>query len=211
MTGTPPEDREPRDDTAIMPVPDSPVAPSAAVDDPRPGQTGVAPAPPVTPAVADLVAAPPQHGTGHRFPPVSQPSPGQTQPPVHPAYQQQTVTHAYGAPVFGRPAVGGGHVAVAWVVAVLTLGYMLPWAIAATRGRPNTGAIALVNLLVGWTFIGWVAALVMACLSDPVQVASPTFVQVNSPGPTTAPPGWYPDGRGGSQYWDGRGWVSGPR
>jgi len=52
---------------------------------------------------------------------------------------------------------------VAWVAALLTLGYMLPWAIAVTRGKANAGAIGWVDLLVGWTFIGWVAALVMAC------------------------------------------------
>lgn len=54
---------------------------------------------------------------------------------------------------------------VAWVVAVLTIGYMLPWAIAATRGKSNSGAIGLINLLLGWTLIGWIVALVMACSS----------------------------------------------
>jgi hypothetical protein len=52
---------------------------------------------------------------------------------------------------------------LAWVVAILTLGYMLPWAIAATRGKSNAAAIGLVNLLAGWTVIGWIVALVMAC------------------------------------------------
>lgn len=111
-------------------------------------------------------------------------------------------------PQYQSPTVGGGHIAVAWVVAVLTLGYMLPWAIAATRGRSNTLAIALVNLLVGWTFIGWVAALVMACLSEQRTVVAPqTFVQVNAAaaGPLP-PPGWYPDGVGGHRYWNGREW-----
>lgn len=57
---------------------------------------------------------------------------------------------------------------VAWIVAVLTAGYMVPWAIAATRGKSNTGAIFWLNLLLGWTFIGWVIALVMACTSHQV-------------------------------------------
>lgn len=48
------------------------------------------------------------------------------------------------------------------VVAVLTLGYMLPWMVAALRGKSNHWAIFFVNLLVGWTLIGWVIALVMA-------------------------------------------------
>ncbi len=52
---------------------------------------------------------------------------------------------------------------LAWVIAVCTLGYMLPWAIAATRGKANTGAIGILNLLLGWTLVGWIVALVMAC------------------------------------------------
>jgi len=51
---------------------------------------------------------------------------------------------------------------VAWLVALLSAGYMLPWAIAATRGKINSGAIFWLNLLLGWSIIGWVIALVMA-------------------------------------------------
>lgn len=40
---------------------------------------------------------------------------------------------------------------------------MLPWAVAATRGKSNATAVALINLLLGWTLIGWIVALVMAC------------------------------------------------
>jgi len=54
-------------------------------------------------------------------------------------------------------------IVVAWIAAVLTAGYLLPWAIAATRSMPNHGAIFVLNLLLGWTIIGWIVALVMAC------------------------------------------------
>lgn len=54
-------------------------------------------------------------------------------------------------------------VLLAWVIAVLTGFYMLPWAVAVTRSMPNTGSILLINLLLGWTIIGWIVALVMAC------------------------------------------------
>lgn len=60
---------------------------------------------------------------------------------------------------------------VAWVVAVFTLLYMLPWAVAETRGKSNALAIGLVNLLLGWTLIGWIVALVMACGSHQVAYA----------------------------------------
>jgi ABC-type sugar transport system permease subunit len=50
---------------------------------------------------------------------------------------------------------------VAVVVALLTAGYMLPWAIAAVRDVPHW-SVFWVNLLLGWTIVGWVVALVMA-------------------------------------------------
>lgn len=55
-----------------------------------------------------------------------------------------------------------------WIIAILSAGYMLPWAIAATRGKSNTGAIFWLNLLLGWTLVGWIIALVMACTSHQV-------------------------------------------
>jgi uncharacterized protein with PQ loop repeat len=61
---------------------------------------------------------------------------------------------------------GGVHQVIAWIVAILTLGYMLPWAVAATRRKSNTGAIALINVLLGWTVVGWVIALVMAASAE---------------------------------------------
>lgn len=51
---------------------------------------------------------------------------------------------------------------VAWVVAICSVGYMLPWALAATRGKSNHWAIFWLNLLLGWSLVGWVVALVMA-------------------------------------------------
>lgn len=36
-------------------------------------------------------------------------------------------------------------VVIAWCVTVVTLGYMLPWAVAATRGKSNATAIGLVK------------------------------------------------------------------
>ena len=55
-----------------------------------------------------------------------------------------------------------------WILVLVTGGYLLPWAIAATRGKSNTGAIFWLNLLLGWTVVGWIIALVMACTSHQV-------------------------------------------
>ena len=62
-------------------------------------------------------------------------------------------------------SIKSGQAIVAWIVTILTLGYMLPWAIAATRGKSNAGAIGWLNLLLGWTFIGWVVALTTASVA----------------------------------------------
>lgn len=77
--------------------------------------------------------------------------------PVHP--RTAVITDSRTNPV---------EVTLAWIITVLTLGYMLPWAVAATRGKSNSWAIGLVNFLLGWTFLGWVAALVMACMAHQV-------------------------------------------
>ena len=69
-------------------------------------------------------------------------------------------------------------ITLAWIFAVITLAYMLPWAIAATRGKSNSVAIALVNFLLGWTFVGWVIALVMACTAHKQRMAVVQMVNV---------------------------------
>lgn len=125
------------------------------------------------------------------------------------------------APATDQRAVSGAVVAIAWVSAVLTFAYMLPWAIAVTRGRSNMAAIGVLNLLLGWSVIGWIAALVMACQAHaPVLGMTPINVvlaqqfppaQFAGPVPPVTPhpaAGWYPSPEGeGLQYWDGHGWT----
>lgn len=65
----------------------------------------------------------------------------------------------------------GGQTALAWILTIFTLGYFLPWAIAATRGKSNAGMIGLLNFLIGWSLIGWIVALVMACSPHQTAVA----------------------------------------
>ena len=71
------------------------------------------------------------------------------------------------------------HVVIAWALAVFTLLYLLPWAVAATRNKNNVVAIAMINVFLGWSLIGWVAAFVMACTSNPT---SPVMI-INYPAP----------------------------
>ena len=65
---------------------------------------------------------------------------------------------------------------ISWVVTALTLGYMLPWAIAATRGKRNAWAIFWLTVLLGWTLVGWLVAVVMSLNSH-------NLVAVNRPQP----------------------------
>lgn len=50
---------------------------------------------------------------------------------------------------------------VALIVMALAA-YLLPWFVASARKHNNSSAIALFTLLLGWTGIGWVAALIWA-------------------------------------------------
>jgi hypothetical protein len=43
--------------------------------------------------------------------------------------------------------------------------YFLPTIVATTRNHHNQGPILVINLFLGWTFIGWVIALAMATSS----------------------------------------------
>ena len=44
--------------------------------------------------------------------------------------------------------------------------YLLPTIIAYNKHKKNAGAICALNILLGWTFIGWVAALVWSLTND---------------------------------------------
>jgi Superinfection immunity protein len=62
-------------------------------------------------------------------------------------------------------AAAGG--AVLFGVLILLSLYFLPTIVAKLRGVPNFGSVAVLNLFLGWTFIGWVVALAMAARSVP--------------------------------------------
>lgn len=105
-------------------------------------------------------------------------------------------------------------VVIAWVLALGTLGYLLPWAIAASRGKSNATAIGLLNFFIGWTGVGWVAALIMACgAHQSVQVAGTQVnvllaQQYQPQAPQLVPADWYPAPDGpGQRYWDGDAWT----
>lgn len=55
------------------------------------------------------------------------------------------------------------------LLSVLTIGYLLPTSIALVRRVP-TGLCFVVNLLLGWTVIGWIVAFILAFRTPPQAV-----------------------------------------
>lgn len=54
-----------------------------------------------------------------------------------------------------------------WIMVGVTAAiYFIPLIVADGRGKSNKLAIGMLNLLLGWTMIGWVVALVWACMND---------------------------------------------
>lgn len=74
----------------------------------------------------------------------------------------------------------GKFVSLSFFVAAPAL-YFLPTIEGALRSQPNQTSIAIVNLLLGWTLVGWVVAMAWACKS---QAAVPVAV---APRPTAHP------------------------
>lgn len=153
LDGTPQTQRLPQP-ASPEPASQSPAAPSIyhtpyGQYEPQPGLAAPpvygSPPPPVHP-----MQQPPAH-------PVQQYVPQPVMPP--PAYTSVVAT--------GRPAASGVVIAIAWILALVTGFYLVPWALAATRNKSNQTGIFVVNLLLGWTVIGWIVALVMACGTEP--------------------------------------------
>lgn len=59
----------------------------------------------------------------------------------------------------------GDAILTAIFLAVAILFYFAPYLQAKQKGHPQQGAIGALNLLLGWTLLGWVAALVWAYTS----------------------------------------------
>lgn len=52
------------------------------------------------------------------------------------------------------------------MLAFMVIVYFVPTFIGSIRNHPNAVAITLLNLFLGWTLIGWVAALVWSVLAE---------------------------------------------
>ena len=70
--------------------------------------------------------------------------------------------------------------ATVWVILALSV-YMLPAMVAAGRHHRSGTAIAVLNVLLGWTLLGWVGALVWALTGPPGSPAGRPDVQTRCP------------------------------
>lgn len=70
-------------------------------------------------------------------------------------------------------------------LAILIGIYLLPTLIARGRHLPERGAIAALNILLGWTFLGWIVALIWA-ITAPAPYPYVYYVQ-----PPPGPPRYY--------------------
>ena len=98
----------------------------------------------------------------------------------HPSYipaYNGTSAHAYNTP--HKPKTEKTEALSLILPFLLFLGLLLffvPMFIACHRDHPNAVPITLVNILLGWTFLGWVVALVWSC-----SATVPRFPQVATP------------------------------
>jgi hypothetical protein len=72
------------------------------------------------------------------------------------------------APVDATPPYWGAGAALL-ALGVLLIIYLLPTIIASSRKHHNAGAIFALNLLLGWSFIGWIVALVWSFTNQNAQ------------------------------------------
>jgi len=84
------------------------------------------------------------------------------------------------------PAAGYERSVMPWIWIVLgVLAYWIPAINAKSRRHANTGAIALLNLFLGWTVIGWIVAMVWSATSNVRPLPQPVYPQQVTTRPAT--------------------------
>lgn len=92
-------------------------------------------------------------------------------------YTNEAYARYTSAPSASSYDSGSGFPAGGVVLLILLLFvYFIPSLVAGSRKVRNGGAIFVLNLLLGWTFVGWVVALVWACAND----APPAVVKTDT-------------------------------
>lgn len=121
----------------------------------------------------------------------------------------------FGSVIGSAGGAGAGiFIIVVWLIVAIFAAalYFVPTIIAGMRHHPQTVAIGALNFLLGWTFLGWLGALVWCLTNTTHQVMvvnqwSPVGYSTPPPPPAQARPGWYPDPSGRTRYWSGTAWT----
>lgn len=69
--------------------------------------------------------------------------------------------------------VGGGVAKGAVIIVTSIMMYVLPTLLAFRRDRQKKWKIAAINILLGWTLIGWVVAMLMTYAYEPPREGEP--------------------------------------
>jgi membrane protease subunit (stomatin/prohibitin family) len=72
--------------------------------------------------------------------------------------------------MFEGSAVAGASGALLIVVLIGICVYFIPSFVAVTRKVTNSGSVFVINLLLGWTLVGWAVALAMAVKTNMTQI-----------------------------------------
>jgi hypothetical protein len=110
---------------------------------------------------------------------------------------------------------GGSVIALVVVLFARFALYFVPTMVVLARKKRESGPVIVVNVLLGWTFIGWVVALAMA-FGDNRSVTIHNYqgtlgfqaVPPTSP-PVSLQQAWFPDAADTSllRWWDGANWT----
>lgn len=90
-----------------------------------------------------------------------------------------------------RALLDGTNIAASLIATAAFFFYLLPAMIASIRQVEHDGAIIAINVVFGWTVLGWIAALIWAVVEkprgkvEPVVSETPEQVTIHSDGPLT--------------------------
>jgi xanthosine utilization system XapX-like protein len=76
-----------------------------------------------------------------------------------------------------------GFIVIAMMITLAVAAYMLPTIIAGIRHTPDLAAVAVINILLGWTAAGWIVALILAVRRATTNIQ--VIGQVNGQPPAT--------------------------
>jgi len=99
------------------------------------------------------------------------------------AFYEATITPPYSSFLSDHPNL-------IWITAAFLIIYFLPSIVAVKAKRKNALPIMALNILLGWTFLGWLGSLIWALMppKDDPPVIAPVIVEKRDPAPQVSVP-----------------------